>query len=444
MPDSPIYIGIDVGTSGLRACAIDARARQLAEARVPLPAPRVDGAAIEQDPGLWREALQRVLPALLAQVEANRVAALAIDGTSGSVLLADGRSEPLTPALMYNDARAAQQLAHIRQAAPPDSPVNALTAGLPKILWLAGQTDRNRVAHVMHQADWLACQFTRAPGHSDVNNCLKSGYDPLSHTWPTWLDALALPRDWWPQVQPPGSPIAAIHPAAAEAFGLPPHTVIVRGTTDSHAAIVATGAQQVGEAVTSLGSTLVLKVISAQPVFAAEYGVYSQPFGAHWLVGGASNSGGAVLRRFFTDAQLQSLSAQINADTASQLDYYPLPAPGERFPVNDPQLAPRLTPRPDSDVEYLHGLLEGIARIERDGYRLLEKLGAPYPVSVRTVGGGAQNRTWTAIRGRLLNTAMLEATHTEAAYGSALLAKQGYENRKQTVNRHSRGSGNPE
>lgn len=425
LPDSPIYIGIDIGTSGLRACAIDDQARQLAEAREALPAPRVDGAAIEQAPGLWREALQHVLPALLAQIETDRVAALAIDGTSGSVLLSDARGEPLTPALMYNDARASAQLEHIRQIAPPDSPVNARTAALPKIQWLAEHIERSRVAHVMHQADWLTCQLTHAPGHSDVNNCLKSGYDPLSHTWPAWLDALDLPRAWWPQVQPPGSPIAAIHPDAARQFGLPEHTLIVSGTTDSHAAIVATGAQQVGEAVTSLGSTLVLKVISARPVFAAEFGVYSQPFGEHWLVGGASNSGGAVLRKFFTDAQLQTLSAQINADTASQLDYYPLPAPGERFPVNDPQLAPRLTPRPVDDATFLHGLLEGIARIERDGYRLLEQFGAPYPQSVRTVGGGAKNRTWTAIRGRLLNTAMLDTAHTEAAYGSALLARQG-------------------
>lgn len=444
MPELPIYIGIDAGTSGLRACAIDAVGKQLAEAREALPAPHRNGFAIEQDPGLWREALQRVLPALLAQIAADRVAALTIDGTSGTVLLTDARGEPLTPALMYNDARAGAQLEHIRQIAPPDSPVNARTAGLPKICWLAEHAERNRVAHVMHQADWLTCQFTRAPGHSDVNNCLKSGYDPLTHTWPTWLDALDLPRAWLPHVHTPGTPVATIHPAAARQFGLPEHTLIVSGTTDSHAAIVATGAQQVGEAVTSLGSTLVLKVISARPVFAAEFGVYSQPFGEHWLVGGASNSGGAMLRKFFTDAQLQTLSAQINADTASQLDYYPLPAPGERFPVNDPQLAPRLTPRPVDDATFLHGLLEGIARIERDGYRLLEQLGAPYPQSVRTVGGGAKNRTWTAIRGRLLNTAMLDTAHTEAAYGSALLAKQGYENRKQTVNRHSRGSGSPE
>ena len=205
-----------------------------------------------------------------------------------------------------------------------------------------------------------------------------------------------------------------------------------RGTTDSTAAIFATGAQQVGDAVTSLGSTLVCKVISDTPVFAAEYGIYSQPFGDNWLVGGASNSGGAVLRQYFTDTQMQQLSEYIDPVQATGLDYYPLPATGERFPVNDPALEPRMTPRPADDAIFFQGLLEGIARIEYNGYRLLHELGAPYPASVRSVGGGAKNPAWTRIRSRLLNTSMYDPDHTEAAYGSALLARQGFINNKET------------
>jgi hypothetical protein len=79
--------------------------------------------------------------------------------------------------------------------------------------------------------------------------------------------------------------------------------------------------------------------------------------GDSWLVGGASNSGGAVLRQLFSDQQLTDLSAGIDPSVASPLDYYPLPAPGERFPVNDPQLQPRLEPRPADDALFLHGEL---------------------------------------------------------------------------------------
>jgi sugar (pentulose or hexulose) kinase len=102
-----------------------------------------------------------------------------------------------------------------------------------------------------------------------------------------------------------------------------------------------------------------------------------------------------------------------------------LPAPGERFPHNDPALAPRLQPRPDDDVRFLHGLLEGIARIEQGGYRRLAELGAPYPRRVLSVGGGAENPVWTALRTRLLGVPVLRAASTAAACGSARLALGG-------------------
>jgi len=197
------------------------------------------------------------------------------------------------------------------------------------------------------------------------------------------------------------------------------------GTTDSIAAFLAAGATQPGEAVSSLGSTLVLKLLSQQRVESPQHGVYSHRFGKLWLAGGASNSGGAVLRLFFADAELQSLSRRIDASQPSGLDYYPLPQPGERFPINDPLYPPRLTPRPDDNAHFLHGLLEGIARIEMQGYKLLQELGATPLTAVLSAGGGAHNEAFTAIRARLLGVPVRTAVHAEAAYGSALLARDG-------------------
>lgn len=77
--------------------------------------------------------------------------------------------------------------------------------------------------------------------------------------------------------------------------------------------------------------------------------------GNSWLVGGASNTGGAVLRQYFTSEQLQQLSAKIDPSQPSGLHYYPLTKPGERFPVNDPQLQPQLAPRPADDAQFLQG-----------------------------------------------------------------------------------------
>jgi sugar (pentulose or hexulose) kinase len=95
---------------------------------------------------------------------------------------------------------------------------------------------------------------------------------------------------------------------------------------------------------------------------------------------------------------------------------------GERFPVNDPDLAPRIDPRPADDAVFFQALLEGIATIEELGYARLSELGAPVLKSVRTVGGGAANPVWTRIRQRRLGVPFLEAASTEAAAGTARLA----------------------
>jgi sugar (pentulose or hexulose) kinase len=138
-----------------------------------------------------------------------------------------------------------------------------------------------------------------------------------------------------------------------------------------------------------------------------------------------SNSGGAVLRRYFTPAEIERLSARMQPGRPTGLDYYPLPAPGERFPEYNPQLPPRLAPRPADDAVFFQGILEGIAAIERRGYRLLEELGAPYPLRVYSVGGGAGNAAWRVIRETLLGVPVEVAEHQDAACGAALLARRG-------------------
>jgi len=420
-----LFLGIDVGTSGIRAIAIDAAGEPHGQCAVPLPAPHRNGVRVEQDPGLWRRGLTEVLRELLRRVPARHIRAVAVDGTSGTVLLTDERGRPLGPALMYNDARAQSEAQRIGHIAPRQSAAHGPSAGLAKLLHLQGHRDAARARHVLSQADWIAGLLCGRYGVSDANNCLKLGHDPVEGCWPQWLARLGVRTELLPEVVTPGTPIGTVSEAAATEFGLVAGTTVVAGTTDSTAAFLATGAERPGEAVTSLGSTLVLKVLAQQPVFAPEYGVYSQPLGGLWLAGGGSNSGGAVLKQHFTEEQMAAMTPSLRPELPTGLDYYPLPGRGERFPVNDPLLAPRLEPRPEDKLMFFQGLLEGIARIEQRGYRLLAELGAPYPVSVRSVGGGARNPAWTAIRQQLLQVPLVSPAHQEAAYGAALLARRG-------------------
>lgn len=419
---SDLFLGIDIGTSGCRAIAIAASGAIVARSRASLPAPQHQGEAVEQDPEDWWQAVKQALQDLFHTVPAKAVRAIAVDGTSGTVLLVDSAGAPLTPALLYNDSRSRIEAKAIAAEAPPTNGVLGATSGLAKLLHLQTHPQAGYAACLLHQADWLAFCLGAPLGVSDENNCLKTGYDPCQRSWPGWLDTLGVRRELLPSVVPPGTVIGTVNRAHAEAFGLPPQAALVAGTTDSVAAFIATGADQPGDAVTSLGSTLAIKVASEQPVFGPEYGVYSHRLGNLWLAGGASNSGGAVLRQYFTQAQLDEMTPRLRPGQPTGLDYYPLPSPGERFPVNDPQYTPRLTPRSAEDLSFFQGILEGIARIEMQGYRRLHDLGAPFPCSVKTAGGGASNLAWTQIREQILQLPVTVARETEAAYGSALLA----------------------
>jgi sugar (pentulose or hexulose) kinase len=417
------YLGIDFGTSGCRACVIDAGQRKVAEARTPLPPPLQHGGALEQDPAVWWAALETVFAELRTRIDLADIAALCVDGTSATVLICDASGTPLAPALMYNDTRAREAAQQVAAAAPRDCAAHGPSSSLAKLLWLLRLPVARDARHALHQADWLLGRLQNRFGNSDENNALKLGYDPVARSWPEWLAQLPRVMQLLPEVVPAGTGIGRIDPAMAARFGLSADTRIISGTTDSTAGFIATGAIR-GEAVTTLGSTLVLKVRSEVPVFAPENGIYSHRLGDDWLVGGASNSGGAVLRQYFREAEITALTKQLRPACPTGMDYYPLPSRGERFPINNPDLEPRLAPRPQEDIRFFQGMLEGIARIEVQGYLRLAELGAPWPIRVISSGGGAANAAWRTIRSQLLGIPVVAAEHQEAAYGTALLALQ--------------------
>jgi xylulokinase len=419
-----LFVGIDLGTSGCRVVAITEAGTIAGRGNAALSPPHRRGKAIEQNPEHWWQAVKQALGSLFHSVPASAVRSLAVDGTSGTVLLVDARGNPLTHALLYNDNRSCTEARLIAEQAPPASGAFGATSSLAKLLHLQSYPEVRQAAYLLHQADWIAFRLGARLGISDENNCLKTGYDSSRREWPGWLDKVGAHRKLLPLVVPPGTVIGTVSRMHMKTFGLSCQATLVAGTTDSIAAFIATGAQKPGDAVTSLGSTLALKVASERPLFSPEHGVYSHRLGNLWLAGGASNSGGAVLRQYFTQAQLDEMTPYLRPEQPTGFNYYPLPAQGERFPIPDPHYPSRLTPRPHSDLIFFQAILEGIARIEAQGYQQLETLGAPFPKLIRTTGGGANNLAWAQIREQAIKIPVIVARETEAAYGSALLARQ--------------------
>ena len=324
-------LGIDVGTSGVRIAASDRTGALLAMSKAPIIAPLQDSGRSLQDPRIWRDAIEQAFASL--DLKGLNVLALAIDGTSGTILAVDKNGEPLGLASMYNDLAERADVDRVSAVAPMETAARGGSSPLARALPMQKGATR-----ILHQADWLAGQFSGRYDVSDENNALKSGYDPIARIWPSWIAGT-------------GFDAGAVSESGSRRHGnwnnsagrLPknsdfPKTLsIVAGTTDGCAAFLASGAAEPGDGVTSLGTTLTLKLLSDRPVFSPQYGIYSHRIGDQWLAGGASNSGGGVLRKYFSSARHCPAHANcVDPDVPTGLDYYPLPQAGERFPIADP------------------------------------------------------------------------------------------------------------
>ena len=407
MANTPLALGIDLGTSGVRIAVIDASRSLLFSAatgyRQGLHAP-CD----------WIRALEELIPSIPTPLR-RQLGALAVDGTSGTLLACTHQGDPLGDALPYHQA-CQEQIEHVRDLITEDGPACSSSSSLARALRLLQQHPQPVL--LRHQADWLHGWLLQDWRWGEEGNNIRLGWLLQRQCWPesfygeAWMASL-------PDIRPSGSPLGTLSRQRSRDLDLPDDLIVVAGTTDANAAVLTADAAD-DEGITVLGSTLVIKRFMDEPLRPGA-GTSTHRVGGRWLGGGASNSGGAVLRQIFPGIDLAELSRQIDPERSSGLDLRPLACRGERFPVDDPTQEPVLTPRPVSDSLYLHGLLEGLSKIERDGWQRLQQLGAPAPKKLVTLGGGARNPQWRRLRERMLGLPIRSCT-TPPAAGVARLA----------------------
>ncbi|MEJ3750452.1 FGGY family carbohydrate kinase [Actinomycetes bacterium KLBMP 9797] len=449
----PLWAGVDVGTQSLRVAVVDASGALVGQGSRALASHRAPGRIHEQDPTAWWDALGAASRAALAGVAAERLRGVALCSTSGTVLFTDPGGAALGPALMYDDARA---VAEERRAAEAGGalwvslgyPMQRSWA-LPKALWLLGQADpatrraaeRGRI-RLSHSADYLAGRLAGAPVATDFSHALKTGYDLAAHRWPTEvLDQLGLPLAMFPDVVRPGTHVGAVAAGAAAHTGLPAGTPVLAGMTDGCAAQIAAGALAPGEWNSVLGTTLVLKGVTATRLTDPGGAVYSHrhPDGG-WLPGGASNVGaGAIPPEFRADPA--GFDAQASRFEPAGAVAYPLATRGERFPFVRPDAEGFLLGTPRSDADRYAALLQGVAYVERLCYAYLETLGARVDGRTMVTGGGTRSAYWTQLRADVLGRPLHRPAQAEPAFGMAVLAAAGQGSLSVTARRMVRLTG---
>ncbi len=380
-------LGIDLGTSGVRIAVIN-KSKEL-----------VYTAEMAYQTGLenvadWEICCERLIQDVPLSLK-SKLIACAVDGTSGTILACNKNGKPLGNAVPYY-INCPEQSSVLKQLMPLSESVSNINSSLARAMRLTKRYG-NKVL-LRHQADWVNGWLMDNWKWGEEGNNLRLGWDLLKKCWPAKILELPL-SGALPQIVSSGTVISKLSPNKAKRLHLSEDLLVVAGTTDSNAAVMATDAGP-DDGITILGSTTVLKRFVKTPLHAE--GISNHLVGGKWITGGSSNSGAAVLRQIFTDKELRELSISINPETSSGLMFRPLPFQGERFPIQDPFLEPILEPRPISDSLYLHGLLEGLTRIEAQGWEKLKDLGVPFPKQLITLGGGAANPQWRRLRERAL------------------------------------------
>ncbi len=432
-------LGIDLGTQGVRCIVCDLQGNIQAEGRESLDLPPRQGEYFEQDPYRWWEktfSALRLTVNILRKEGKNpkRVRFLSCDSTSGTVIPCGEGGKVLHPAIMYNDARAKKQADRVNESAQEFTAHAGYrfepSFALCKVVWL--QENMPEIYHktrfFLHAADWLVGKLTGIWGYTDISNVLKMGYDLAHKCWPSFIEnTLGISQHKLPSVVNSGQEIGKLLPEVANETGLEPHIGVVAGATDGTAAFYASGASLPGDVSAALGTTLVVRGVSHNLVRDERGRVYCHrhPEG-WWLPGGASNTGGECLLRFFPGEDYPVMDDQASSrPLPSDIVVYPIGGRGERLPFASPHAEFFQLGKEKDRLELYTGCLEGVAYLERYSYELLAQLGATPITRVYTSGSGALSTLWCRIRASVLERPLMVPATIEAAMGSCILAASG-------------------
>ncbi len=405
MPNS-FYGGLDFGTSGARISIINPHKNLVYSNSVPY-------LYSFKNPNAWINSCENLLDSLPIEIKIN-LNKLAISGTSGTLIASNLKGEPIGEAIPYNQACNEHKIL-LDSLTSGEEHLRTPYSSLAKALKLI-DTYGTKIL-LRHQSDWITGWFLKDWTYGEEGNNLKLGWDLKKESWPEsylntgWEKCL-------PQIIKSGKIISQVNSAVAERFNLNKKLILISGTTDSNASLIASGLGK-EDGLTVLGTTIVIKKINDNPI--KEEGITSHRVNGNWICGGASNAGCGILSKFFSDLEIKELSRQINPSTNTSLNLLPLNSKGERFPINNSNLEPILGPRPVSDSLYLHALFEGLANIELKGWEKLSKLTGSLPKKIITIGGGSKNPQWRKIRERIINIPIVSCKKT-TSFGTALLA----------------------
>jgi xylulokinase len=435
------FLGLDLGTSALKALIVDDREAVRAETEEKLatdhPVPR----ASEQDPHMWLRAVETVLRRLYATAPAAmaEVAAIGLSGQMHATVLLDDADRPVRPAMLWNDGRAhaeADELKRLGDELAAELGVPAL-AGFtaPKLLWLARHEPATlaRARSLLLPKDLIRLHLagTRVTDPSDA-----AGTWLLDEARRDWsgraVAAIGLDPALLPPIAEGTAATGTVRPEIARRFGLPPGVVVAAGGGDTMVGGVGIGAVADGRAFVGLSTSAQLFVAAAAHRPAPRHLVHAfcHAVPGAWCQMAAMLNGAGVLAavaHLLGDADIPSLLAEAEARFAGPSRLLVLPyLSGERTPHDDPHargVVFGLT-SDTSRAELVLAALEGVAFTFADARDALAA-GGTRIASAGIVGGGARSAFWTRLIASVLGVPLrvYAGGARGPAFGAARLAR---------------------
>ncbi|WP_262265560.1 MULTISPECIES: xylulokinase [Microvirga] len=434
------YLGIDVGTSAVKAILVDDAQAAVAEADVPLNVSRPHDLWSEQDPEAWWEAVQTALDQLRAQA-ATALADIRGIGLSGQMhgaVLLDEHDRSLRPAVLWNDGRSFREAQELADKHPELShamgviPMPGFTA--PKLVWLARhEPDIFRaVRKVMLPKDYIRFKLT-GEIVTDMSDAAGTWWlDEAKRDWSdAALAATGLTRDHMPRLVEGSQPSGTLRADMAGRWGLRNDVVVAGGAGDAAAGAVGLGAIEDGSAFISLGTSGQLFVTTRDFSPAPEAVVHSfcHAVPGRWFQMAAMLNaasclawGAHLLKRDIGELVRETEAAYRKPSAVLFLPYLA----GERTPHNDPYARGvffGLSPQTDQ-TDLVQAILEGVAFSFADAKQCLEQAGTPLTYA-GMIGGGSRSVFWARIFASVLNVPMLRYRGSDKgpAFGAARLAR---------------------
>lgn len=430
-----MYLGLDLGTSGVKALLMDGAQRVLGSATAPLTVSRPAPGWSEQDPADWIAAAERAVADLRARHDLSAVQGIGLSGQMHGAVTLDAGDRVIRPAILWNDGRSHAQAARL----DADPRFRAISGNIvfpgftaPKLVWMAEEEPHAfaRVAKVLLPKDYLRLWLTGEHVAEMSDAAGTSWLDTGARAWsPDLLAASGMRPDQMPALIEGTAPSGGLRLALAADWGMRPGTVVAGGAGDNAATAIGAGTVAAGQGFVSLGTSGVLFAATDRYLPLPESAVHAF---CHALPG-MWHQMGVILSASAALDWLAGLVGQPAAALTGALGDRLVPPgealflpylSGERTPHNDATLQARflgLTARTDR-AALTRAVLEGVAFALADNLAALRAAGSD-PQALLALGGGARSRYWLAAIATALDLPVRvpESGDFGAAFGAARL-----------------------